>query len=84
MPNCDNNDICKGDIMNMKLANVTLIRDELVTSTIIANQYVETVPFWKITWAPKHVIFHINETDENDIVVYRADRIYEITTKNFE
>jgi hypothetical protein len=68
----------------MKLANVTLVRDEPATATILAKQYVETVTFWKITWAPHHVIFHVNRLDNNDIVVYRADRIYEIVTEDVE
>lgn len=68
----------------MKLAHVTLVRDEPATATILAKQYIETVPFWKITWAPKHVIFHTNEQDENDLVVYRADRIYELVTEDLE
>jgi hypothetical protein len=69
----------------MKLANITLIRDnEPATATILARQYIETVPFWKITWAPHHVIFHVNEANEQDIVVYRADRIYELVTEELE
>ena len=68
----------------MKLAHVTLVRDEPATATIIAKQYIETVPFWKITWAPQHVVFHVDEADENDIVVYRADRIYELVTEDLE
>lgn len=68
----------------MKLANVTLVRDEPATATILAKQYVETVPFWKITWAPQHVVFHVNETDENIIISYRADRIYEIVTEDIK
>lgn len=68
----------------MKLAYVTLVRDEPATATILAKQYTETVPFWKITWAPHHVVFHVNEDDENELVVYRADRIYEIVTEDQE
>jgi hypothetical protein len=68
----------------MKLANVTLVRDDLATATILAKQYIETVPFWKITWTPHHVVFHVNEADENAIVVYRADRIYELVTEDLE
>lgn len=68
----------------MKIANVTLVRDEPAIATILAKQYIETVPFWKITWAPRHVVFHVDETDENKIVSYRADRIYEIVTKDLE
>jgi hypothetical protein len=68
----------------MKLAHVTLVRDEPTTATILAKQYIETVPFWKITWAPQHVVFHVDEADENDIVVYRADRIYELVTEDLE
>lgn len=68
----------------MKLANITLIRDEPATATILAKQYIESVPFWKITWAPQHVIFHVNASDEDMIVVYRADRIYELVTEELE
>lgn len=68
----------------MKLAHVTLVRDDLATATIIVKQYVETVPFWKITWAPQHVVFHVDETDENKLAVYRADRVYEIVTEDLE
>ncbi len=68
----------------MKLAHVTLVRDEPATATILAKQYIETVPFCKITWAPQHVVFHVDEADENDIVVYRADRIYELVTEDLE
>ena len=68
----------------MKLAHVTLVRDEPATATILAKQYVETVPFWKITWAPQHVVLHVNEADENAIVVYRSDRIYELVTEDLE
>lgn len=68
----------------MKLAHVTLIRDEPATATILAKQYVESVPFWKITWAPHHVVFHLNEADEDMIVVYRADRIYELVTEEIK
>lgn len=66
----------------MKLAHVTLIRDK--QSPIYEDTYRETVPFWKITWAPQHVVFHTNASDENDLVVYRADRIFELVTENFE
>jgi hypothetical protein len=72
----------KGDIMTIKIANVTLIRDEPATATIIAKQYIESIPFWKITWAPQHVIFHVDEADENELVVYRSDRIYELVTED--
>jgi hypothetical protein len=64
----------------MKLANVTLIRDE--PSAILAKQYVESVPFWKITWSHNHVIFHVNRLDDYDIVAYRSDRVYEIVTED--
>lgn len=66
----------------MKLANVTLIRDK--QSPIFENTYIETVPFWKITWAPQHVIFHVDEADVNELVVYRADRIHELVTEDLE
>lgn len=68
----------------MKLANVTLVRDDPATMTILSKQYIETVPFWKITWAPHHVVFHVDEADENKLVVYRADRIYELSTEDLE
>jgi hypothetical protein len=68
----------------MKLANITLARDDHATATILAKQYIETVPFWKITWAPQHVIFHTNISDENCMIVYRGDRIFEITTEELE
>jgi hypothetical protein len=68
----------------MKIAHVTLVREDTGTATILAKQYVESVPFCKITWAPQHVIFHTNSEDENSIVVYRADRIYEIVTEDIE
>lgn len=68
----------------MKLATLVLIRDEPATATILAKQYIESVPFWKITWAPQHVVFHTNETDENELVVYRADRIFEFSTGDLE
>lgn len=69
----------------MKIANITLIRDiEPAAATILARQYIESVPFWKITWTPHHVVLHVDEADENDIVVYRADRIYELVTEYLE
>jgi hypothetical protein len=64
------------EIYKMKLAHVTL--------TILSNQHIETIPFWKITWTPHHVVFHVDEADENNIVVYRADRIYELVTEDLE
>lgn len=69
----------------MKVANVTVIRTaDQSASAIMNSQYQETVPFWKITWAPHHIVFHINEKDENDMVVYRSDRIFELVTENIE
>lgn len=68
----------------MKLAHVTLVRDEPATATILAKQYQETIPFWKITWAPSHVVFHMDASDENKIAAYRSDRIYEIVTENID
>ena len=68
----------------MKIAHVTLNRDALTTATIITKQYQEDVPFWKITWAPQHVIFHVNPADENDLVVYQASRVFEIVTEDYE
>jgi len=68
----------------MKLATLVLIRDEPATATILAKQYIESVPFWKITWAPQHVVFHTNDADENELVVYRADRIFEFSTGDLE
>lgn len=69
----------------MKLAHVTLVRDDQMSvSSIITKQYVETVVFWKITWAPQHIIFHTDEADENKISVYRADRVYELYTEELE
>lgn len=69
----------------MKLAQITLIRPiDQTTSTIIAREYQETLPFWKIEWAPQHVIFHIDEDDENKIVAYRSDRVFEIVTMDHE
>lgn len=66
----------------MKLANVTLIRDK--QSPIFENTYIETIPFCKITWAPQHVVFHVDEADENELVVYRADRIYELVMEDLD
>jgi hypothetical protein len=66
----------------MKIANITLVRDEPATATIIAKQYIESIPFWKITWRPNHVIFHTKEGDENEILAYRSDRIYELVTED--
>lgn len=68
----------------MKLAHVTLVREEPATATILTKQYIETVPFWKITWAPNHVVFHTNASDVNEIVAYRSDRIHEIVTEDME
>ncbi len=69
----------------MKVAHVTVIRTaDQSASSIMNAQRQETVPFWKITWAPHHIVFHTNEQDENDIVVYRADRIFELVTENIE
>lgn len=69
----------------MKLAHITIIRtSEQSPSAIMASQYQETVPFWKITWAPNHVVFHIDEADENKISAYRSDRIYEIVTEDID
>jgi hypothetical protein len=68
----------------MKLAHVVLIRDQSAGSSILSKQYIEDVPFWKITWAPHHVIFHVDENDENNVVVYRADRIYELSSEDLE
>jgi hypothetical protein len=68
----------------MKLAHVTLARDEPATATILAKQYIETIPFWKITWVPHHVVFHTDKADENKIAVYRADRVYELYTEDLE
>ncbi len=66
----------------MKIANITLVRDEPATATIIAKQYIESIPFWKITWTPNHVVFHTKEDDENEILAYRSDRIYELVTED--
>jgi hypothetical protein len=68
----------------MKLAHITLVRDEPAIATILAKQYIETIPFWKITWAPHHVVFHTDVYDENKIAAYRADRIYEMCTEDLE
>jgi hypothetical protein len=68
----------------MKLAHVTLVREDPATATILSKQYQETVPFYKITWSQHHVIFHTNELDEEDMVVYRADRVYEIVTEDLK
>ena len=68
----------------MKLAHVTLVRDEPATATILAKQYVETIPFCKIEWTPHHVVFYIDESDEQRIVAYRADRIYWMHTENLD
>ena len=70
--------------MNMRIAHVTLIRGDAETATIIARQQVETVPFWKITWAPQHVVLHVNPDDENEIIVYKADRVFELVTENID
>lgn len=66
--------------MNMWIAHVTLIRGDAETATIIARQQVESIPFWKITWAPQHIVLHVNPDDENEIVVYKADRVFELVT----
>lgn len=68
----------------MKIAHVTLVRDEPATATILSKQFVESVPFWKITWAPGHVVFHTNASDENAVVAYHSDRVYEIVTQDME
>lgn len=69
----------------MKLAHVTLIRtSDQHASAIMMSQYQETIPFWKITWAPQHVIFHTNDRDENKFVAYRSDRVFEIVTEDLE
>lgn len=69
----------------MKLAHVTLIRtSEQPVSAIMSHQYQETVPFWKIHWAPQHVVFYVDEADDTKIVVYRADRVFEIVTEKHE
>ncbi len=69
----------------MKLAHVTLIRTaEQPASAIMSAQWQETVPFWKMTWAPQHVVFHVDTDDEDKMVVYRADRVFEIVTEDLE
>lgn len=69
--------------INRKIANVTLIREQ-ASATILSSHYQETVPFWKITWAPQHVIFHVDESDYNKVVAYRADRVFEVITEDYE
>ena len=66
----------------MKLVHVTLVRDK--QSPIYEDTYQETIRFWKITWTPQHVVFHTNDQDENDIIAYRAERIFELITENIE
>jgi hypothetical protein len=68
----------------MKIAHVTLVRDDPATATIFAKQYQESIPHYKITWSPSHVVFHTNENDETEIVAYRADRVYEIVTEELD
>lgn len=69
----------------MKLAHVTIIKTtEQPTSAIMSTQYQETVPFWKIYWAPQHVVFFVDEADESKIVAYRSDRVFELITEDHE
>lgn len=68
----------------MMLAHVTLIRSDVPTATIIAREYQESIPFWKITWSPDHVIFHVDETNENRFVAYKNDRVHEIVTERMQ
>lgn len=68
----------------MKVAKLTLSRDDGNTSSIITKQYVEMIPFWKITWAPHHVVFHTNEADENSLVAYHVSKVHEIETEEYE
>jgi len=69
----------------MKLAHVTLIRTaEQPASAIMSTQWQETIPFWKVMWAPQHVVFHVDTDDEDKMVVYRADRVFEIVTEDLE
>lgn len=68
----------------MKLATLVLIREDSNSQSILAKQYIESIPFWKITWAPQHIVFHTNEADENELVAYRADRIFEFSTGELE
>lgn len=69
----------------MKLAQVTLIRSvDQSSSAVLSREYQETLPFWKIEWTPHHVVFHVDEDDENKIVAYRSDRVFEIVTMDHE
>jgi hypothetical protein len=69
----------------MKVAQITIIRtSDQNTSSILLSEYIETIPFWKITWAPQHIIFHTDMNDENQIIAYRADRIFDVVTEDLE
>ncbi len=65
----------------MKIAHVTLVREESATSTILTKYYQESIPFTDITWAPQHIVFHVSDTK---LVAYRSDRVYELVTEDFE
>lgn len=66
----------------MKVAQVTLVRDDPATSTILAKTYVESVPCWNIEWTPTHVVFYIDTEDKQKLIAYRADRVYEVVTED--
>lgn len=73
------------EIYTMKLAHVILSRiDEPATATILAKQYQETIPCWDIHWTPNHVVFYVDATDTKKIVAYRADRVFEVITEDYE
>lgn len=63
-------------VSEMHLAYITLMRDE--PTTILAKQYQETIPFWKLVWTPTHVVFYTDVSDEQKFIAYRADRVYEL------
>lgn len=61
----------------MKIAHVTLIRDE-EPSAIVTKHYREEVRgFDSIQWAPSHVVFKMVD---GTIIAYHADRIHELVT----
>lgn len=58
-----------------KIAFVTLVRDDAVSS-IERKTYVEEVRgFVDITWAPKHVVFNM---ENGFIIAYNADHVCKI------
>jgi len=62
----------------MKVANVTLIRDEHETSAIMNSTYVEEVRGYEsIDFGHTHIVFHMVD---NNLIAYRADRVFDMAT----